>query len=90
MSVDLKSSIEASGVDPSEFVRDPKHLAAVEFKAQVPREIQLSVGREPLDDNPHHGEVWRIGRKRFTKLQQNTLLGDSRWLTEIPGVYLGR
>lgn len=90
MSVDLKSSIEASGENPADFVRDPKHVGAVELQAAVPRSNHLWVGREAIPDNPHHGEVWRENSKRFTKSQQYAFLEGCSWLVEIPGVRLGR
>lgn len=89
MSVDLKSEIEAGGNIAEEYVIDPKYLGAVEFPANVPRDVDLIVGKEPIPGNPFHGEVWRIGTShRFTKAQQKALQNGCRWLVEINGVTL--
>ena len=70
-------------------VKDPMHLGAVEFKASIPRGVGLLVGKEPLVDNPFHGEVWRQGdSRRFLKGQRRALLQGCSWLVEISGVTL--
>ena len=88
MSVDVKSSIESVGAIPAEHVRDPKHVGAVEFAASVPRSNGLVVGKAPLPENEHHGEVWRVGQKRFSRTQQKAFLENCVWLIEIDSVKL--
>ena len=90
MSIDIKKSIENAGEKPEVFVKDPKHVGAVEFTASVVRNLNFVVGSNPLPpENPHHGEVWKPDSKRFSKGAQNQILRASKWLNEIAGVNLG-
>ena len=89
MSIDIKRDIEDAGHDPGIFVMSERFSGAVEFRAEVPRSAGLVVGREPMLDNPHHGEVWRPGEnRRFTKRQQRIMHRHASWLNEMEGVRL--
>lgn len=96
MSVDILKLIENAGVNAKEFVITPVFTGSVVFAAGAARKIGLLVGYDPLEgvsgvqDNPHHGEVWRTPPKsRFSSSQRKALLTASEWFVEIPGVRLG-
>ncbi|MCY4657265.1 MAG: hypothetical protein OXC80_10690 [Gammaproteobacteria bacterium] len=89
MSVDILRLIEEADENPREFVLDSLGSGAVMFEAQIPRSRGLRVGKEPLEANPYHGEVWPIeSRPRFTKSERRFLLEHSKWFVEIEAVRL--
>lgn len=82
MSVDVRASIEAAGVDAAQFVTTPKWTASVVFKAGAARALGLMVGSDPLPENPHHGEVWG----NFTKGTSKSLQRACHWFVPMPSV----
>jgi hypothetical protein len=48
MSIDIKSSIEAAGLDPVAFVTTPRWTGSVIFKAGAARTLGLMVGYDPF------------------------------------------
>lgn len=87
MSVDLPKMIEEAGVDVETFVTTPVYTGSVKIRARSIRDQDLSVGKEPLIENPYHGEVWRIGAaRRFTNGQKKRLRESACWFVEIEGV----
>jgi hypothetical protein len=77
MSIDIKPSIEAAGLDAATFVTTPKWTGSVVFKAGAARALGFMVGYDPITDNDHHGEVWGVFTKRTSKSLQRScqLLG---------------
>lgn len=89
LSIDIKNLISEAGLVPEEYVTTPKYIGSVEFEASLPRSLGLVVGFEPIDENPYHGEIWRIGETpRFSGSQKRNLLKGSTWLVEIAGVII--
>jgi len=82
MSIDIKKSIEAAGLDARVFVTTPKWIGSVVFKAGVPRASGLLVGYEPIPGNDHHGEVWGT----FSKADSKNIQRASIWFVAIPDV----
>jgi hypothetical protein len=80
MSVDIKSSIEAAGLDAAAFVTTPRWTGSVIFKAGAARTLDLKVGYAPLPNNVHHGEVWG----NFTKKTSKSLQRACQWFVAIP------
>lgn len=80
----------ADGVNVQEFVTSPRYSASVAIVVQTVREIECSVGWDPIEPqegeagNPYHGEIWGIGRNN--KRRQKYLQDASEWVVEIPGV----
>ncbi len=96
MSIDILKLIENAGVNAKEFVTTPVFTGSVVLAAGAARKIGLLVGYDPLEgvsgvqDNPHHGEVWRTPpSNKFSRSQKKALLAASEWFVEIPGVILG-
>lgn len=85
MSVDLQAQIEELGIDAQTYVTTPRWLASVRFEAGPLREEDYSVGFDPLEENPHHGEVWGT----FSKSKQKRLLQLCEWFVEMEGVSIG-
>jgi hypothetical protein len=77
-------------MDPREYVTNPVYMGSLRFTASTFRSEGLIVGYEPLDKNPHHGEVWDRDRNkiRFSKALQKRLLRSAEWFVEIEGVTL--
>ena len=69
LSVDVKSLIDAAGIDPKLFVTNPKQIGSVAFKTGAARAVELKVGLDPEPDNPYHGQVWG----KFSKPQEKAL-----------------
>lgn len=89
MSVDVERLIEQDGKSAAEFVTTPKYVGSVFFTASAARDLRLSVGKTPKDDNPYHADVWGDKRpNRFTGGQKNGLLKSSSWFVEIPNVLI--
>lgn len=84
MSVDLERSILEAGLNAKQFVTTPKFTGSVWFQASFLRSEDFQVGYDPLDDNPHHGEVWGV----FSKARQRKLLRAAEWFVEIENVDL--
>jgi hypothetical protein len=85
MSVDLKRQIEEAGEDAKVWVTSPRWTASVTFSVGELRAEGFQVGFDPLEDNPHHGEVWG----QFTKGKKKKLLGMCVWFVALEGVALG-
>lgn len=89
MSVDIEKFIIAANLDPKTFVTSPRFSGSVQFTAGSARSAGLLVGKDPLPENPYHGEVWGNNKpNRFSKGQQNILLRSSEWYVEIPEAIL--
>jgi hypothetical protein len=58
MSVDLENEILEAQLDPYQFVQQPPFIGAVRFTASVLRQLDFSVGYDPVPGNEYHGEVW--------------------------------
>lgn len=91
MSVDLLRPIESDGRDAREFVTTPVFTGSVKFLASAARDSGLRLGKDPLPDNPYHGEVWGPeGRpSKFSKGEKRALERGSTWYVELPGVKIG-
>lgn len=65
MSVDIEEWMAADGLDPLAYVVDPAH-GAVRLNVGELRSLGFTVGWDPVDGNPHHGEIWGIanGKRR--------------------------
>ncbi|WP_324779907.1 hypothetical protein [Thiobacillus sedimenti] len=81
MSVDLQAQIEEAGLSAVDYVTTPPWLGSVRFEAGVLRAEGYQVGFDPLDDNPHHGEVWGS----FSKSRQRRLKQLCTWFVSIEG-----
>lgn len=84
MSVDLETQILEAGLNPVTYVTSPRWVGSVWFTAGALRAESLQVGYDPIDSNPHHGEVWgtkpRSKKRRLSELAQ--------WYVEIPNVLI--
>lgn len=90
MSVDLLGLMLEAGEDPTAYVTTPKYQGSVQLSASELRKVELRIGKDPLPENPYHGEVWPPStRSRFTKGQQRSLLNSATWFVELPDVELG-
>lgn len=70
MSVDIEEWMVADGLDPLAYVTDPGH-GAVRVSVGELRARGFQVGWDPVDANPHHGEVWGISNsKRRRKIAE--------------------
>jgi hypothetical protein len=58
MSIDLQKLIEEAGFDPKTYIMSPPWIGAVRFTAGGLRAEGLTVGYDPVADNPYHGQVW--------------------------------
>jgi hypothetical protein len=81
MSIDIKSSIEAAGLNAATFVTTPKWTGSVVFKAGAARALGFMVGYDPMPDNDHHGEVWGA----FTKRTSKSLQRACQWFVPVSG-----
>ncbi|WP_254693981.1 hypothetical protein [Sulfitobacter sp. D7] len=89
MSVDIEAKIIAAGVEPAEFVTTPVFTGSVQFSANSIRNLNLWIGYEPVDDNPHHGEVWGNPRpNKFTNGQKRGLRQEATWYVQLENVEL--
>jgi hypothetical protein len=86
MSVDIESFLARDNRDPIDWCKSRKWLGAIRFPASVPRQLNLSVGRDPLPENPYHGQVWGAPLKRSPVKRK--ILKSSSWVIEIDGVSL--
>ncbi len=88
MSVDIEKLIVDSGNDPEEYVTTPKYIGSVAFTAQSIRDLDLMVGYNPVDGNPHHGEVWGAGGRpnKFSNSQKRGLIAAAEWYVQIHDV----
>ena len=84
MSIDLKTRIEADGLDAKLHVTSPEWIGSVVIDVQFLRGLELKVGYDPLPNNAYHGEVWG----NFSKSIQKQILSSAIWFVEIPSVYL--
>lgn len=84
MSVDLEPSIVEAGIDPRQHVTSPKWIASVRFTVDQLRSLDLQVGFDPLDDNPHHGQAWGS----FPGGKRKKLAAAAVWFVPIEGVDL--
>ena len=91
MSVDIPKLMERDGVDVRKFVTNPTYSGSVCFFAGYSRNVGLRVGRDPIEGNPYHGEVWgsENSSNRFTRSQKRALMEASRWFVELEGVDIG-
>lgn len=87
LSIDIRKSMDCSGIDAVEFVTTPRWVGSVIFTAAAPRSMALFVGYEPIPDNVHHGEVWP-GAESFSKKKSKELQRLARWFVPIPNVTL--
>lgn len=67
MSVDLQNLIGEAGLDPKTYVMSPPWIGAVCFTAGQLRAEGLTVGYDPVADNPYHGQVWGTFSKQVQK-----------------------
>jgi hypothetical protein len=72
MSVDIEEWMLEDGLESTHYVTDLAH-GAVRLNVGELRELGLTVGWDPLPENPHHGAVWGIGngskrKQRISKL----------------------
>ncbi|MCB1466214.1 MAG: hypothetical protein KDK08_03495 [Rhizobiaceae bacterium] len=95
MSVDIEALMLKDGVDPADYITSDEFPGAVSFSAAEVRALDLTVGYDPIKndpvvpDNPYHGEVWRkTEARRFTGAQQNGLRDAAKWYVEVEGVEL--
>ena len=84
MSVDLERLIVQAGLEPREYVTNPRWMGSVRFTASALRKEELMIGRDPLEDNPYHGEVWG----NFTSSKVKRLQRLVEWYVVIEGVRL--
>ena len=88
MSVDLQNAIEQAGLDARTYVTTQRWLGSIRFQAGRVRrqEFQVGaspiVGRDDIEDNPYHGEIWGT----FNRRQQKALRQMSEWFVRINGV----
>ena len=89
MSVDILDLMVGDGVDAEEWVTQPPFHGAVSLPVQAARDADLWVGKEPLNENPYHGEVWRSPNGgNFTGSQVKALRNAADWFVPIEGVEL--
>ncbi len=95
MSVDIEGIMVTDGVDPAHYVTSEEFPGAVAFSAAQIRALDLTVGYDPIKDdpvvpdNPYHGEVWRkTEAKRFTGAQAKGLRDAAKWYVEVEDVDL--
>ncbi len=89
MSVDIEKLIINAGEDPTTYVTTPVFTGSVKFSASDVRMLNLWVGYEPVQENPHHGEVWATTEKKsFSDGQKSGLANIARWYVELPEVDL--
>lgn len=86
LSVDVKSIIDAAGIDAKLYVTNPKQIGSVAFRTAAARAVELIVGFDPEPDNPYHGQVWG----NFSRSQEKALLNAIEWFVEIPDVKITR
>ncbi len=86
LSVDLERSILEARLDPKLFVTTPRFVGSVWLAAGAARAEGLSVGYDPLPENPHHGEIWGIASKAVKR----KLLKLAQWYVEIAGVSISQ
>jgi hypothetical protein len=84
LSVDLKRLIEEAGHDAKQWVSTPKFTGSIILRAGDLRAENFKVGYDPIDENPHHGEVWG----HFSKGRKRKVISMSRWFVPIDGVAL--
>ncbi len=80
MSVDLEAQIIEANLDPVAYVSVDPWFGAIVFRVGDLRGAGLMVGFNPIQGNPHHGEVWGNYPKHrdFAALAQ--------WFVELPEV----
>lgn len=95
MSVDIEALMLEAGTDPTNYVTSEAFPGAVAFSAGEVRALDLTVGYDPIKDdpyvadNPYHGEVWRKTEARqFTRVQKEGLRDAAKWYVEIEDVDL--
>lgn len=95
MSVDIEALMLKDGVDPPGYVTSDEFPGAVSFSAAQVRALDLTIGYDPIKDdpvvldNPYHGEVWRkTEARRFTGAQTNGLRDAAKWYVEVEDVEL--
>lgn len=95
MSVDIEALMLKDDVNPTDYVTSDQFPGAVFFSAAEIRALGLTVGYDPIKDdpavpdNPYHGEVWReTEARRFTGAQRNGLRDAAKWYVEVDGVEL--
>lgn len=84
MSVDLKTRIEADGLNTEAQVTSPEWIGSVVIGVKFLRDLGLMVGYDPLTYNAYHGEVWG----NFTRPIQKKIRSSAKWFLEIENVYL--
>lgn len=86
MSVDLEREIVEAGLDPRQYVTNPKFTGSVRFEAGSLRNVGFLVGFHPIisgnDPNPYHGEVWF----KQSRANEKTLRALCSWFVQIEGV----
>lgn len=70
MSIDIEKLIIESGRESLSNV--PDNLGAVFLETGKVRDLGFKVGKNPIKENPYHGEVWWQG-PRFPKGKQRAL-----------------
>jgi hypothetical protein len=84
LSIDLQHEIEAAGHDARRYVTTPQWVGSVLFQAGQLRGEGFMVGPDPVEANPHHGEVWG----NFTRGKQRRLRELCVWFVPIVGVLI--
>ncbi len=82
MSVDLERLIVEDGLNPLGRLPGPD-FGAVRLVAGEMRALGHKVGRNPLPDNPYHGEVWNIARGRAARRR---IMDRMVWLKKPTGL----
>lgn len=84
MSIDIEQLIVKAGINARKFVTTPKWMGSVHFTAGAIRDNEFMIGRDPLADNPYHGEVWG----NFTSAKVKRLQRLAQWYVAIKDVRL--
>lgn len=84
MSVDLEK------LDGARNYPNERHLGAVKFLTEIPRQKELLVGYDSLTENDAHSQVWRFDEniRNITSSQARHMSKNCEWEIEIEGVNL--
>ena len=84
LSVDLKRQIEEAGHDAKQWVSTPKFTGSIVLRVGDLRAENYKVGYDPVEDNPHHGEVWG----QFSRGRKKKVMSMSSWFVPMEGIAL--
>lgn len=85
MSVDIETMLQNDGVDVETRLPNDD-WGAIRLRCGNLREYNCKVGRDPLPDNPQHGEVWGIDKAKRRKKNKERLVTDCQWIKKAKGV----